>query len=412
MSLAKVRPLISGRSRKRFHKQLGQPVPIPPEAIRRAIGVLESGHLHRYGETSTGGGEVAAFEREVAALIGARHALAVNSGGCALFLALEAAGIGPGDAVLTNGFTLAPVPGSIAHARARPVLVETTRALTIDIDDLERKIGGGARCLLLSHMRGHIADMERIASLCQRHGVLLIEDCAHTLGASWNGRPTGRFGRIACFSTQSYKHLNGGEGGILITDDPDLAARATILSGSYMFYDRHGASPPPAHFADARFEMPNFSMRMSELTAAVLRPQLAHLPRWYASWNRSYRHLERRIDGLPHLEVPPRPPAEGFVGSSLQFTVSGLSSDDIARFVDEADRHGVHVKWFGRAEPLGFTSRHDSWRYITDAWPLPATDQILDGLCDMRIPVGLAEEDCDLIADVLGEALDATMAAA
>lgn len=399
-------------SRKRFHGDLGRPVPIPPEAIRRAVDVLESGRLHRYGETQAEEGEVASFEREFAAFVGARYALAVNSGGCALFLALRATGTVPGDPVLTNAFTLAPVPGAVAHASARPVLIETTRVLTVDLDDLERKIASsGARCFLISHMRGHLADMDRVVDLCARHGVIVIEDCAHTLGASWNGTPSGRFGKVACFSTQSYKHLNAGEGGILTTDDPDLIARATILSGSYMFYLKHGAGPGLEHFAEARFMMPNCSMRMSELSAAILRSQLALLPQWRESWNRSYRHLERRLDVLPQVEVPPRPAAENIVGSSIQFIVSGLPPAGITRFIAEADAHGVHVKWFGRAEPLGYTSRHASWRYAGPADPMPTTDRILDGLCDLRIPVGLSEEECDLVGDVLGEALDAAITA-
>jgi len=397
--------------RKRFRGDLNRPVPIPPESIRRALNVLESGKLHRYGESWQEGGEVATFEREFASFHGSRYVLAVNSGGCALFLALKASGIEPGDGVLTNAFTLAPVPGAIVHAGAQPILVETTRALTVDLDDLERKIvQSGARCFLISHMRGHVADIDEVAALAERYRVLLIEACAHTLGASWNGTPTGRFGRAACFSSQSYKHLNGGEGGILTTDDPDLAARATVLSGSYMFYGAHGAGPPPEHFADVRFLMPNCSMRMSELTAAILRPQLAHLHEWCSSWNQSYRHLERRIAALPHLEVPPRPVAEDFVGSSIQFIVGGLRPAGIARFLAEADEHGVHVKWFGRAEPVGYTSHHDSWRYVGPAARLPQTDRILDGLCDLRIPVGLSEQECDLVADVLGEAMDAAMA--
>ena len=411
--LTKSKSRMPTRSRKRFQGNLAQPVPIPPEAINRAVEILQDGRLHRYGETCGGGDEVASFEHEFATLIGARHAVAVNSGGCALFLALKAAGVAPGDGVLTNSFTLAPVPGAIVHASATPLLVETTRALTIDLDDLERKVReGSASCLLLSHMRGHIADLERISALCQHFGVILIEDCAHTLGATWNDRPTGRFGRVACFSTQSYKHLNAGEGGVLTTDDPEIAARATILSGSYMFYGMHGAGPPPEQFVDARFEMPNFSMRMTELAAAILRPQLAQLPEWCESWNRSYRILEGRINDLPHLEVPHRAPGEGFVGSSIQFAVVGLSSNATERLVVEADGHGVHLKWFGAAEPAGYTSRYDSWRYIGADVPLPVTDQILDGLCDMRIPVGLTDQDCELITDVLGEALDVATAAA
>ena len=130
-------------------------------------------------------------------------------------MALKAAGIKPGDAVLSNCFTLAPVPGAIAHAQARPVLVDVADDYTFDLDDLDRKAAAsGAKTLLLSHMRGHIYDMDRLTEICLRHGVQVIEDCAHTMGALWRGKATGIWGRAGCFSLQSYKHANSGEGGL------------------------------------------------------------------------------------------------------------------------------------------------------------------------------------------------------
>ncbi len=162
--------------------------------------------------------------------------------------ALRAAGLRHDEKVLTNGFTLAPVPGSIVAAGGRPVLVEITEDLVIDLDDLAAKIAeSGARFLLLSNMRGHLADMDVLSALLTERAVMLVEDCAHTMGARWNGRRSGSFGLAGCFSTQTYKHMNSGEGGLLTSDDPALMAQATILSGSYMLYERHGASPPPTH---------------------------------------------------------------------------------------------------------------------------------------------------------------------
>ena len=90
-------------------------------------------------------------------------------------------------------------------------------------------------------MRGHLCDMERLDSIVRQNNLILIEDCAHTMGAAWNGRKSGNFGLAGCFSTQTYKHLNSGEGGLLTSDDPEFMARAIIMSGSYMLYERHGA---------------------------------------------------------------------------------------------------------------------------------------------------------------------------
>ena len=118
----------------------------------------------------------------------------------------------------------------------------------MDLDDLERQAAATrARYFLMSHMRGHIADMDRAVGICSRFGIALIEDCAHTMGAKWASRYSGTFGDIGCFSTQTYKHINSGEGGLLVTDDARVAAKAILYSGSYMFYDRHTARPDDEH---------------------------------------------------------------------------------------------------------------------------------------------------------------------
>jgi dTDP-4-amino-4,6-dideoxygalactose transaminase len=141
---------------------LGAPPPIPEEGIAAAAAVLRSGLTHRYGETLGDASDASMLETEFAAHLGTRYCIAVNSCGSAMYLALLCTGVRPGDRVLMNAFTLAPVPGAVAHAGAEHVLVEVTPDLVIDLDDLARKAkASGARHLLLSHMRGHIADMAR-----------------------------------------------------------------------------------------------------------------------------------------------------------------------------------------------------------------------------------------------------------
>ncbi len=234
---------------------------------------MRSGRLHRYGEQGSGVPEPSLLEQEYAAYVGSRYCVAVSSCGAAMFLALKALGVKPGDQVLTSSFTLAPVPGAIAHAGAQPVLVETTADYTTDLTDLEHKAAtSGARVFLLSHMRGHITDLHAVRAICDRHGVALVEDCAHTMGARWDGRLTGTWGRIGCYSSQTYKHINSGEGGLLVTDDDDLAAQVILMSGCYMMYDQHILRPAPEVFERWRYVTPNFSMRMSNLAAALLRP--------------------------------------------------------------------------------------------------------------------------------------------
>lgn len=393
----------------RFTASFTQQQPLPEDAIAAAEAVMRSGRLHRYNVAPGEMSEAARLEEEFARWQGASYCLALASGGQAMQIALRAAGVKPGERVLTNAFTLAPVPGAIAAVGAVPVLVETTDDLVIDLDDLAAKAEqSGARVLLLSHMRGHMCHMDKLSALARANGLRVIEDCAHTMGARWNGQKSGSFGLAACFSTQTYKHLNSGEGGLLTTDDADLMARAVILSGSYMLYERHGAAPPAEAFAQVRLDTPNMSARMDNLRAALLRPQLARIEANLAGWNERHDRIAARLATHPAVRMPSRPQQESYVGSSIQFRVPALAPEACMALIAAAAARGVELKWFGAAEPAGFTSTHTSWRYIA-RHELPQSERVLATLFDMRIPLTFSLDDCDLIATHILGALDETL---
>ncbi len=386
---------------ERFTGSFTQQEPIPDEGIDAALAVLRHGRLHRYNTAPGEIAETALLEEEFAALTGAKYCLAVASGGYAMACALRALGVAPGDKVLSNAFTLAPVPGAIASIGAQPVFVEVTEDLTIDLTHLEAQAQvSGARVLLLSHMRGHVCDMEALMALCDRLGVTVVEDCAHTMGATWRGIPSGRHGKVAAYSMQTYKHVNSGEGGFVITDDPDVAARAVLLSGSYMLYARHRAAPPPEAFEGIRLDTPNISGRMDNLRAAILRPQLKLLAERVARWGRLYRTLETGLTDTPGLRLIPRPAHEVYVGSSFQFLLPDWTAGRIKALIARCAARGVELKWFGAPDPVAFTSRYDHWRYAAPT-PLPQTDRLLAGLIDMRVPLTFTPEDCALIARII-----------
>ncbi|HKL04344.1 MAG TPA: DegT/DnrJ/EryC1/StrS family aminotransferase [Roseovarius sp.] len=382
-----------------FKGSFTQQEPIPEDGIAAALEVMRSGRLHRYNIVGDEVGEVGLLEREFADYTGARYALAVASGGYAMATALRAIGVKPGDKILTNAFTLAPVPGAIASVGAVPVFVGVTENLTIDLEDVQAK-AGQADVLMLSHMRGHLCDMERLMAICDAAGVTVIEDCAHTMGAAWTGVPSGRWGKVGCYSTQTYKHINSGEGGFLITDDAEIAAKATILSGSYMLYGRNGTVPPEDVFERVKYDTPNVSGRMDHLRAAILRPQLARLQAQCAAWNDRYKVVEEGVRGTPGLTVVERPDEETYVGSSIQFLLLDWHDSAIADVIARCLARGVELKWFGGAEPKGFTSRYDSWRYAPSA-PMPDTDRVLRSILDMRLPLTFSLEDCALIARII-----------
>ena len=388
----------------RFEKSFTQQEPIPEDAIARACDLLRTGRLHRYNVAPGEVSEATQLEDDYAAWQGADYCLAATSGGQALQIALRAAGVTTGDKVLANAYTLAPVPGAIHAVGGHPVLVEIDENWHTDIDDLRAKAKtSGARYLMLSHMRGHIADMDAIVGICNEFGISLIEDCAHTMGARWKGVRSGNFGRVACFSTQTYKHINSGEGGLLTTNDAELASRAVVISGSYMNYAAHGAIPQEDVFQRTRLESPNCSARLDNLRAMLIRAQLPMLDENVRRWNQRYSVIQHGLSGIDGLHLPQRHQHEEFVGSSIQFQAIGIGADGVPALVAACAARGVDIKWFGASEPKAFTSRFGSWAYLGDIPDLPRTRDVLSTTCDMRIPLTFSIGDCEDVAAIIGE---------
>ncbi|MBV7298269.1 DegT/DnrJ/EryC1/StrS family aminotransferase [Enterovibrio paralichthyis] len=392
---------------RRFTKPFTQQLPIPESAIASAIDVMRTGRLHRY-NTLQGEHSVAdLLDLQFATYLGMKYCLSCASGGYALYIALLCAGVKNGDPVLCNAFTLAPVPGAINNAGGVPVLVETTEDLTIDLADLAAKAEeSGAKFLLLSHMRGHLVDMDALMALCNQKGIVVIEDCAHTMGASWNGRKSGTFGLVSCFSTQTYKHINSGEGGFLVTDNDEVMAKAIIYSGSYMLFDRHPTLPPLETFSEIATATPNYSGRMDNLRAAILAPQLEGLDEQCQRWNRLYHAFADALSTLPGVRLPNRPPEEEFVGSSIQFSFPDLSPAQLSALVSGCEARGVVLKWLGDSKPSGYSSKYNHWAYLDTSRELPQTERVLGTLLDMRIPLTFDEADGQIIASVIAEVLN------
>ena len=387
-----------------FTKPFTQQEAIPDAGIQQAIEILKHGRLHRYNVAAGEASEVSLLEQEYASWQGSRYCIATASGGQAIQLGLRVCGVKPDDKVLANAYTLAPVPGAIHGIGALPVLVEIDTDYHIDLshlDEMARR--SGAKTLLLSHMRGHIADMEALMSIARTYDIKVVEDCAHTMGAKWQGKRSGNFGHVAAFSTQTYKHMNSGEGGFLTTDDDEMAARAIIHSGSYMLYDRHGTLPPDEVFEKIKLEAANFSCRMDNLRATIIRSQMPHLEQNIQRWNRLYDTLYSAFAVIEGIDIPKRRQAEFYVGSSIQFRLNALAPNDIPAFLERCARRGVELKWFGADQPAAFTSRYDSWRYIKELPELPATKAALEKTVDMRIPLTFSADDCKIIAEIIAD---------
>jgi 8-amino-3,8-dideoxy-alpha-D-manno-octulosonate transaminase len=266
---------------------------IAAEEIEAATRVLSSKNVFRYYGVGDGPHEVADFEREFAAHMGAEHALCVNAGSSALICGLIGAGVGPGDEVIVPAYTWNATPNAVIASGATPVLAEVDESLTLDPEDVARKIGRRTKAVLPVHMRGAPANMDALTGLAREHGLALVEDVCQSAGASFNGRRLGTFGDAGAFSLQFNKIITTGEGGVMITSRDDLYELAIDVhdcAGSL----RRGAGLP-------RFAGWNF--RASELQGAVARVQLQRLDGLLERMRSNQRRLAERVDTLPGLTL-------------------------------------------------------------------------------------------------------------
>jgi|UniRef100_A0A7S0J175 dTDP-4-amino-4,6-dideoxygalactose transaminase len=388
-----------------FHKPLSTPDAVPEEGIARATELMRSGALFRY--TPGVLSETALAERDMCEYTGFRYAVGFNSCGSALFIALKCAGVEPGDQVLCNAFSFTAVPSAVHHAGASPVYVECTSAYVMDPDDLRAKITPQTKYLMLTHMRGKVAEMDEIYSIAREHELTVIEDCAHALGIQWDGVQLGRSALAACYSSQSAKVINSGEGGFLCTDDDEVAARAFCYAGCYeQLYEQHVVMPPAEAFEAVKLETPNYSLRMSDLTASCVRPQIWTLDARAASYNERYSRIVNRLASCAHLEVPPISPRVRPICDSLQCNLLGMSDEQVADFLGHAKRRGMPVGLFGSK---GNSRNFRTWQYAPASTELPATEKMIAGAIDVRLPLSFDESDLDLMADVLLAAVEDTM---
>lgn len=380
-----------------------QSEPIPAAARAEVERLLQTGDLFRY--TAAEDAPVALLEREFAEMTGSRYALAVASCSAALFLSLKALDLPRGARVLIPAFTFAAVPSSIVHADCTPILVECGEDYRIDLADFEAKVDG-ADAVMISHMRGHTSDMNAVMALADARGLPVIEDAAHSLGTTWDGRNIGTIGRVGCFSFQSYKLLNAGEGGILVTDDAELVARAVIMSGAYEHnWKKHPVLAEP--FARWQNRLPLYNTRLSNLSAALVRAQLPEVPRRVRDGRRNHDHVAAQLDTSRWLSVPAPLVGEERAPDSIQFNLVGMNDAEADAFSAEAGKRGVPVQTFGASADNA--RAFWNWRFLGEVPELPKTRAMLMRACDARLPARLTLDECDLVADALTAAAEAVM---
>lgn len=259
-------------------------------------------------------GRAAAFERELASLMGTRYALAVSSGTGALECAVAALGLGPGDEVILPAWTWYSTFTAVVRAGALPVFAEIDESFDIDPADIERKITPRTKAIIAVHLQGNPADMDAILAIARKHRLKVIEDCAQAVGASYKGRRLGSLGDVGIFSHQESKTITSGEGGSVLTNDPDIFERVCLF---------HDAGRPisrthrQALGGTKAMGFVGTNFRMSEFTAAVMLAQLRKLDGIIAAARANAELVYAGIRDLPGLRLRKRPDPAGELGSHV-----------------------------------------------------------------------------------------------
>jgi dTDP-4-amino-4,6-dideoxygalactose transaminase len=399
-----------GKDRAYVTKDIKSPDPIPEEGQQLALDIMKTGRLYRYNVKIAAESIVSQTEMAIAEYTGHKYCIALNSCGSALMLLLKTTGLKQGGKVLSNAFTFGAVPSAIEHAGGRPVYVESNMDMVIDLEDMDKKMTENPDCkhVLISHMRGKLADMTGIKNLCDKHGAILLEDCAHSLGCEWDGKHSGHMGVACAISSQSYKMINSGEGGFLLTDDPDIAAQTAVYAGAYEgLSPKHVTVPPKEYFKDYPVTIPNYSLRMSQLAAAVIKPQVKTLDERIEKYRTRYEKMEKVLTERvgEHLSIPKLVPGvTRMVHDSMQFNLNpSFTEEMIQDFLDECGAHGLLVELFGhKTNARNFIN----WGFAPAEEPLPKTAKMLAHACDVRMPLTWDDADFDDMANVIIESLE------
>lgn len=285
---------------------------IDEQEINQVLGVLRGGWIYRYGQDDNPNfkAQVWTFEKAMAELTGVGYAVAVNSGSTALWLTLLGLEVGPGDEVIVPGFTFIASMSAIAYAGAVPVLAEIDRTFNLDPADVEQRITARTKAIMAVHLMGNPARVDELKSIADRHGLLLIEDCAQAFGARYKGRAVGSIGHAGAFSFNYAKVITAGEGGVIVTGSEPLYKRLFALHDQGHSPLRKGREVGQRPFLGLDF-------RMTELQGAVLLAQLRKLDLIRERLHAHKKLFESHLRDLPGLEFRELPDPEGDAATVL-----------------------------------------------------------------------------------------------
>lgn len=262
------------------------------------------------------------FESNIAAFVGVDYAIGLNSGTDALHLSLLAAGVGAGDEVITVAHTFVASVAAIVHCGASPILIDVGEDFNMDMAQVESAITPRTKAIMPVHLNGRLCDMERLMAIAHKHNLLVIEDAAQALGATFDGKQAGSFGLTGCFSFYPAKILGGiGDGGIVVTNSNEIAEKIYLLrdhgqqraTGEILFY--------------------GFNSRLDNLQAAILDVKLKHLPDWIERRRELATLYEEGLSGIPQIKTPPPPQQGRYFDVYTNYVIRAERRDELVAYL-------------------------------------------------------------------------------
>ena len=364
------------------------------EERKELLDVMESGYLFRYGaeDDPKFKRKVVTFEEEFAKFIGTKYCVATSSGTGSLMCCLAAMGIGPGDEVIVPGYTFIASISSIILSKAIPVLAEIDESLTIDPEDIKKKITSKTKAIMPVHMLGNPCDMNSIMKIAKEHNLYVIEDCCQAAGASYKGKKVGTFGDIAAFSLNVFKTISAGDGGAVVTNDYDLYERA------FGFHDQ-GHKPNRTGVEVGKRSIVGVNMRMNELTGAVALAQLRKAGMISSMLHEKKDKLKKLVSNIPGIGFRKLNDEKGECATLMTLLFKDKAAAD--KFgsqisVKTISHSGWHV--YNNMEQIleKKTSTKYNCPYVCEAYGrnmeykahmLPKTDSILDRALNVSVGV-------------------------
>ncbi|MCK4735527.1 MAG: DegT/DnrJ/EryC1/StrS family aminotransferase [Methanophagales archaeon] len=318
------------------------------------------------------------FEENIASFVGVKYAVGLNSGTDALLLSLKAAGVGPGDEVITVAHTFVATVSAIVYCGAKPILVDIGEDMNMDVEQVEQVITPQTKAIIPVHLNGRTCDMEKLMTIANEHDLLIVEDAAQALGATFDGKKAGAFGLTGCFSFYPAKMLGAaGDGGIAVANDEEIAEKIRLLRD-------HGYQRSTGEMLCY-----GYNSRLDNVQAAILDVKLKHLPEWIERRRDIVSLYHQGLSDLQELKIPPPPRSDNrFFDVYQNYVIRAKERDRLATYLDESGIE-ILISWpkpMHHHDALGLGHFH-----------LPKTEQISNEVLSLPMYPELSNEGVDFI---------------